>query len=99
LKKKIKLFLVIFMANISFASAALPPLYQSTNDLADIANLLSELGDSGMMVRSVDLINFTATMDSGGKICQISFKRKVFRRPPGWAGPAEKLEIDLNNCK
>ncbi len=99
MKKNIRLCLVILIANISLASAALPPLYQSTNDLEDIAGIIRELGNSGLVVQSVDLRSLSAILGMGGKTCQISFKRKMENHPPGWAGPVAKLEIKSNNCK
>jgi hypothetical protein len=100
LKKNILIGLTIFFWRIGIIFGALPPLYQSTNDLSNIAEILSGQSNSSLWVSSVDLKNLTATMQvSGNKTCKFLFQRKKESHPGGWAGPAAPLEIKSTNCR
>jgi hypothetical protein len=100
MKKNILIGLTIFFWTMRTSFGALPPLYQSTNDLSNIAEILRGQGNSSLWVSSVDLKNLTATMQvSVNKTCKFLFQRKKGSHPGGWAGPAEPLEIKSTDCK
>jgi len=100
LKKNIIIGLTIFFCTTGIIFGALPPLYQSTNDLSNIAEILRGQDNSSLWVSSVDLKNLTATMQvSGNKTCTFLFQRKKENHPGGWVGPMAPLEIKSTNCK
>jgi hypothetical protein len=98
-----KLAIFFFTALLFNSFAALPPEYQNSNDLKVMEDWL-HLPENEMILsnlKSISLENYSIIYSSPnqGEDCQILFKRKVVNHPPGWVGPAAKLEFDKKTCE
>ena len=90
--------LTAMLATLFYASAAwamLPPKYQNADDLSVMIGFIKKHDRVMETLKSIDFANFSVYF---GDDCKAVFGRKAVPKPPGWVGPADRLEFKSSNC-
>jgi len=92
-------FLTLILVFGSVAKAALPPVYQNTNDLAVMVNYLEENPGVMEQLKVIDFENKEILFGVfSADECKVVFERKQIERPFGWVGPAAPLVHSYTLC-
>jgi len=86
---------LIFFLIGQYAIAALPPRYQSIEDLDVLVDYIKKHPEVASTLESIDFLEYTIYFGNG---CKVVFGRKSTTKPPGWVGPADPLEFKKSNC-
>jgi len=96
--KNVFLTLILVLGAVS-ASAALPPRYQNSKDLAVMVNWLEENPNVLAQLKVIDFENKKIHFGVfSADECHAAFTREVVERPFAWFGPAEPLTHDYTIC-